>query len=193
MSSGGSSKPHRRFRLPKIGHRMTKTAVAVFICLLIYIARGYHGMPGESAVAAIICMQPYTSDSKWTAVHRVISTVLGGIWGLLFLLLMQALPGISSHMVTVYLIMSAGVLLALYSCVALNIAPSAALAAIVYICIIISYPDVDEPLIQTFDRILDTTIGVCVAVAVNGIHLAVIKHPEKIFFLQLKEIGRAHV
>lgn len=73
------------FYLPPIGQRLIKTAVAVFLCLVIYILRGYQGMVVQSAIAAIICMQPYADSSKRVAVNRVISTVMGGLWGLLFL------------------------------------------------------------------------------------------------------------
>ena len=175
--------------LPHIGQRLIKTAVAVFICLLIYVLRGYHGLVLHSSIAAIICMQPYVEDSKRIARNRIISTVMGGIWGLLFLLLMEAVPGISSHMVLVYFIMSLGVLLSLYSCVVLKVSASAALAAIVYLCVIITYPVIDDPLRYAFDRTLDTIIGVVVALVVNMIHLPVKKHPEKVFFLQLKDIA----
>ena len=175
--------------LPHIGQRLLKTAVAVFICLLIYVLRGYHGLVLHSAIAAIICMQPYVEDSKRIARNRIISTVIGGIWGLLFLLLMEALPGISSHMVLVYFIMSLGVLLSLYSCVVLKVSASAALAAIVYLCVIITYPVIDDPLRYAFDRTLDTIIGVVVALVINMIHLPVKKHPEKVFFLHLKDIA----
>ena len=46
--------------LPRIGQRIVKTAVAVFLCLLYYFIRGYRGqnMPAEAAITVIICMQP---------------------------------------------------------------------------------------------------------------------------------------
>ncbi|MBQ1422951.1 MAG: FUSC family protein [Lachnospiraceae bacterium] len=182
-------KKNRSFYLPPIGQRLIKTAVAVFLCLVIYILRGYQGMVVQSAIAAIICMQPYADSSKRVAVNRVISTVMGGLWGLLFLLLMEQIPGITSHMLLVYLCMALGVLLVLYTCVLLKITDSAALAAIVFMCVIVTYPNVEAPLQQTFDRILDTIIGVCVAVFVNIVRLPAKKHPEKLFFLHLKDIA----
>ena len=52
-------------RLPVLGWRIVKTAVAVFICLIIYLILGYSGadMPTEAAITAILCMQPYLRDS----------------------------------------------------------------------------------------------------------------------------------
>ena len=57
-----SEKPNKKsLRLPHAGMRMIKTAVAVFICLLIYSLRGYEIGSGmsEAAVTAIVCMQPF--------------------------------------------------------------------------------------------------------------------------------------
>ena len=56
-----------RKRLPHIGQRIIKTAIAVFICLVIYYLRGYQTgetMPSEAAITAIICMQPFVRDMK---------------------------------------------------------------------------------------------------------------------------------
>ncbi len=179
----------RHGHFPPLGLRIIKTAAAVFICLVIYILRGYRGMASQSTIAAIICMQPYDKDSMRAAWNRIIGTVMGGIWGLLFLLLMQYAPHINSNMLLVYLFMTIGVAAVLYTCVALRISDSASLAAIVFLCVIITYPDVEAPLQQTFDRIFDTIIGVCVAVIVNGVHLPTIRHPEKVFFLRLRDIA----
>ena len=189
MGEGKKKVPQKYFLLPGIGQRMIKTAAAVFICLLIYILRGYRGMAIQSTIAAIICMQPYVSDSKKTARNRIIGTIMGGVWGLLFLLLMQYVPAIGSNMFLVYLLMSVGVVAVLYTCVLCRITDSATLAAIVFLCVIIMYPDVESPLQQTLDRIIDTIIGVCVAILVNMMHLPKKKHPERIFFLHLKDIA----
>ncbi len=182
-------KQNRAVQLPGIGQRMIKTAIAVFICLLIYILRGYRGMVIQSTIAAIICMQPYVSDSKRLAVNRIISTVMGGVWGLLYLLLMQMLPALGSNMLVAYLLMALGVVAVLYTCVLMKQADNATLSAIVFLCVIITYPVVETPLQQTFDRLLDTIIGVCVAVFINMVHLPKVKHPENVFFLHLKDIA----
>ncbi len=88
-----------RKKLPGIGQRMLKTAVAVFICLMIYCLRGYHGqsMPTEAVITAIICMQPYIRDSREYAVNRLAGTLVGTFWGLLFLLLFLV-PAVSSNL-----------------------------------------------------------------------------------------------
>lgn len=177
------------FPLPPLGLRILKTGIAVFLCFLIYVLRNYDGMVSQSVIAAIICVQPYKKDSKKGGINRLIGTIMGGFWGLFFLLVMKLFPLLSLHMVLVYFLMSLGVILVLYSSVVLKTTDTAALAAIVFLCIIISYPEIETPVRLTIDRIFDTLIGVCVAVFVNTFHMPVHKHPEKIFFLRLHDIA----
>ena len=82
-------KPERR-HLPRVGLRIMKTSIAVFICLMVYYLWGYTGedMPTEAMITAIICMQPYVRDSRHYAVNRFAGTLVGAFWGLVFLLLL---------------------------------------------------------------------------------------------------------
>lgn len=184
-----TNKEHKKIPFPLIGQRIIRTAVAVLVCLLIHIGRGYEGNVVESCVAAIICLQPYVKDSWENALNRLCGTFLGGIWGLLFLLLMQYVPELGQNMVVVYCIMAIGVVLSLYSCVLLKTADSASLASIVFLCVIIAYPDVDTPLVQSMNRIIDTIIGVVVAITINSFHLPRVKQPQKVFFLHLNHLA----
>ncbi len=174
--------------LPHMGQRIVKTAVAVFLCLVVYILRGYQGMVTQSTVAAIICMQPFHTDALTAAFNRVVGTLVGAAWGLLFLLILDSIPLLSVNMPVVYLSMSVGVALSLYCCVVLRKSDSAALAAIVFICIVVGYPNLEQPLIQTADRIIDTVIGIAVAVSVDSLHLPREKHPEYVFFIHLQDL-----
>ena len=178
----------RRQPFPPIGQRLIKTAVAVFLCLLIHVVRGYQGMIIQSCIAAIICMQPYSKDSRKMALNRVCGTVIGGLWGLAFLAALKPFPLLAFHMTWVYAFMSLGVILALYSCVVIRLSDSAALAAIVYLCIIINYPAVEAPIVLTLYRIADTVIGVCVAILVNNLHLPRKKQTDIVFFVRLQDL-----
>lgn len=71
--------------LPKIGMRIVKSAVAVFLCFVIYMIRG-RGVPFYSAIAAVLCMQPYVSNSVRVALNRTVGTFIGGVFGMLALL-----------------------------------------------------------------------------------------------------------
>lgn len=101
----------KKIRLPHLGQRIIKTAFAVFLCLIIYMLRGYDGLVTQSTVAAIV-----------------------------------------------------------------------------FICIVGPYPDLDAPVTYTVDRIIDTFIGILVAGAVNSMSLPRKKHVEYLFFIRLQDL-----
>ena len=181
----------RRPRLPHIGQRITKTTVAVFLCLLIYHLRGYHGqdMPTESAITAIICMQPYVRDTTEFAVNRFAGSLLGALWGLLFLLLLLFFPQLGDNHVILYALMSLGTLISLYSAVAIHMADASSLAAIVFLCVVIAFPDIEDPLLQAGIRMLDVFIGTTIAIAVNVFRLPRRKQPHQLFFVRMKDLA----
>lgn len=178
---------HKRI-FPPLGHRIVKTAGAVFICLLIYMLRGFRGMVGQSVVAAILCMQPYVRDSKSFAVERIAGTILGGLWGLAFLLMMRTFPELGTHIVIVYGLMALFVMLSIYSTVVIKKSDLAALVAISLMGIVISWPEVEAPLRQTIDSVLDTAIGTVVAVTVNISHLPRRKEENLLFFVRTMDL-----
>ena len=59
--------------VPKIGMRLIKTAVAVFLCFLVDFFRD-GGTPFYSAIAAILCMQPELGSSLKVGKERIIAT-----------------------------------------------------------------------------------------------------------------------
>ena len=170
--------------LPHVGQRITKTTVAVFLCLIIYYLRGYSGqnMPTESAITAIICMQPYVKDTREYSWNRVSGTLIGAFWGLLFLLILLWLPVLGSNPLVLYTLMAGGVLVTLYSTVLIRKPDTASLAAIVFLCIVIAFPDIERPLWQALNRMIDVFIGTAVAIGVNVAHLPRKKKDNLVFF-----------
>ena len=151
------------FRLPHIGQRLTKTAIAVFLCLLINYLRGLQGaaMSAESCITAIICMQPFVRDTREYAFNRLAGTLIGSFWGLMFLLLLELFPALGNSRIILYGMMAAGVMVSLYGAVAIHKADASGLAAIVFICIVITFPEIDSPMRQASTRILEVMIGAC--------------------------------
>lgn len=180
----------RKFHIPHLGQRIIKTAVAVFFCLIIYMLRGYDGLVTQSTVAAIICIQPYRSDMLTTSANRIIGTLTGAAWALLFLYFMEFTVdiGLRIPIVIVYLLMAVGIVLTLYTSVVLKKTDAASLSAIVFICIVATYPDLEAPVALTIDRIIDTFIGILVAGFVNAVSLPRIKHEEYLFFIRLQDL-----
>ncbi len=177
-------------KLPHLGQRIIKTGIAVFICLLFYWIMGFHGLITQSTVAAIICIQPYRSDSIRTSVNRIIGTLIGAGWAVLFLLVLDRLARNHIHppIFLVYLAMSLGVIISLYSTVLTGKMEAASLAAIVFICIVAVYPDFDAPFENTLYRIVDTIVGIIVAGIVNSLSLPRRKHKDYLFFIRLQDL-----
>ena len=167
------------------GQRIIKTSVAVMLCLLFYMLRGYSGeaMPAEAAITAVICLQAYMHDSKENALNRLLGTLIGACWGFLFLLIIMHLPALGKNRLILYPLMGIGTLIALHSAVLLHKPNASSLSAIVFICVVIAYPDIDNPLDQAFHRILDVMLGTTVAIVVNAASLPRVRMRDRVFFL----------
>ncbi len=176
------------------GQRTVKTAVAVTLCLLICMLKGYQGinMPAEAAITAIICMQPFLHDTAQSARNRLLGTLIGLFWGLLFLLIMALFPALGKNLYILYPLIGLGTLLALHSAVLLGRADTSGVAAIVFVCVVISYPDIENPLRQASLRILDVMLGTFVALLVNGAHLPRARQYHKVFFLPVSGLTDEH-
>ncbi len=179
-----------KWHLPHIGQRILKTAVAVFLCLLVYRLRGFRGqeMPTEAAITAIICMQPYFRDTREYALNRLTGTLIGAGWGLLFLLLLLLFPVLGRNLVLVYALMALGVLVSLYTSVLLRKPDVSSLAAIVFICVVIAFPEIEQPLRQAMIRIDGLLLGTFIAIAVNIFRLPRDKVCDRVFFVRTRDL-----
>ena len=179
------------FRFPRLGQRIVKTSVAVFLCLLFYYLRGYSGrdMPTEAAITAIICMQPYVRDTRDYALSRFAGTLLGAGCGLLFLLLLLLFPVLGQNLLVLYALMALGMMLCLYGGVLLRRPDISGLAAIVFICVVIAFPEIDRPLLQAFKRILGVLVGTASAIAVNVFRLPRVKRRDQVFFVRTRDLS----
>ena len=183
-------KPEHR-PIPRVGQRILKTSIAVFLCLMIYYLRGYSGsdMPTEAMITAIICMQPYVRDSGQFALNRLAGTMIGAFWGLGFLLMLLIFPQMGRSMPLIYARMALGVLVSLYTAVLIGKPDTASLAAIVFLCVVISFPEIEEPLQQAGLRILGVFIGTFVAIGVNVFRLPRDKQRDLVFFLRTTDLA----
>ena len=183
-------KPERR-PIPLVGQRILKTSIAVFLCLMIYYLQGYSGsdMPTEAMITAIICMQPYVRDSGQFAFNRLAGTMVGAFWGLAFLLMLLIFPQMGRSMPLIYARMALGVLVSLYTAVLIGKPDTASLAAIVFLCVVISFPEIEQPLQQAGLRILGVFIGTFVAIGVNVFRLPRDKQRNLVFFLRTTDLA----
>ena len=182
----------RKIQLPYLGQRVVKTSVAVFLCLIFYYLRGYDEgtISAEAAISAIICMQPYVHDTREYAINRISGTLLGAFWGFLFLLIVPMFP---IQGIPLYALMGLGTLISLYSAVVIRKPDTSGLAAIVFICVVIAYPQVEFPLDQAFHRVLDVLVGTFIAIGVNVFRLPRVKLRNQLFFIHTKDLSQDHL
>ncbi len=182
----------KNFKWHPPGQRIIKTSLAVTLCLLFYyLLKGYQGgsMPAEAAITAIICVQPYVHDTKESGLNRLFGTIIGAVCGFLFLLTMHLFPTLGTNRSFLYLLMGIGTLVALHSAVLIHLPDASGLAAIVFVCVVIAYPEIDSPLDQAFRRILDVLLGAGAAILVNAIHLPRIRQLNKVFFIPMSYLA----
>ena len=150
----------------KIGGRTIKTVIAVFLCFLVDSIRK-SGMPFYAAIAAILCIQRNSEESFKVAVNREIATVIGGIWGMLILLLEKHIYLIP-HELLRYLFLSLMLIPIINFSVLIKQEKGTFLMCVVFLCITVTHSNDRNPLIFGLSRIADTTIGIVIALFING-------------------------
>lgn len=143
--------------LKPLGLRNIKTAISVFICLLLI-----KKTPIYAVVAAIICMQSTVENSVKIGKTRLIGTFVGGVLGIALLTLTRTY-NLNNY---VPLITACGVCIAIYISNIINIPAASAITSIVVVSIILA-PSSTNPVSYAITRTIETAIGIIVAILVN--------------------------
>ncbi|MEG2097350.1 MAG: FUSC family protein [Pseudoflavonifractor sp.] len=162
-----------KLQIPKVGMRTVKTAVAVMICFFIFLPFWLRVPLGEydplrnvgpfyACIAAVICMQSSVEQSVRQGVSRVIGTILGGGVGICIL----AIDDLVHHPVITGLLMGAGIILTLWLCNLIK-RPAACSIGCVVLCVVMLNHGGKDRYLYTLFRVLETIIGIVVAVLVN--------------------------
>ena len=156
--------------MPKIGLRIIKSSVAVALCFLVYFLRGQQGTPFYSAIAAVLCMQPDTSNSLKVGWNRTVGTLIGGFCGMLVLLVERYwLP--PQYPALPYLVTAAAIIPLIYATLLVKKPTASYITCVVFMSITVSHGADINPYLFAFNRTLDTLIGIFVSLAVNNIRL----------------------
>ena len=148
----------------KIGLRALKTALAVFLCLIADRLRGGRDA-FYSAIAAIICIQPTPEQSKMTGINRFIGTLIGGLCGYLVLRLSEHIP---QYDYTALVIIPLGLLVNIYICNVINKQEAVPICCVVYLSVVTHFArTITSTEWYVLNRIIETTIGILIAVLVN--------------------------
>lgn len=166
--------------MPKIGMRIVKSSIAVFLCFVIYLIRG-DGIPFYSAIAAVLCMQPDVPNSLRVALNRTAGTFIGGLFGMVVMLIeAQFIP--PELPIFKYLLISVVIIPLIYVTVLVKKPTAAYITCVVFMSITVSHGLDANPYLFTMNRIIDTLIGIFVSLGVNAFHLPK-RRNEKLLFV----------
>ena len=162
-----------RNRFPGVGMRMVKTAVAVVLCYFIFLPFWLRTPVGEydplkdvgpfyACIAAIICMQSSVEQSVRQGVSRVIGTCVGGAVGLAILFVDDLL----NRPIFLGLMIGLGIILTMWICNLIR-RPAACSIGSILVCVVILNHGGPERYLYTLFRIMETIVGIAVAVGIN--------------------------
>lgn len=69
-----------RIRMIPPGQRIIRSIISVWLCMVVYVLRGMRGEPFYSIIAALQCIQPYSSNMLREGKDRIIGTMVGAFW-----------------------------------------------------------------------------------------------------------------
>lgn len=173
-----AKRKREKMQIPGIGMRIVKSALAVAICYLIDMLRSGQGMVFYSQLAALWCIQMYRSNTKKNALQRTSGTIVGAVYGLLYLLFVPVLigqEGINSFVGN--MIIAGMIVLVLYTTVLMKQRQASYFSCVVFLSIVVNHVGDINPYMFVWNRFLDTMIGIAVGILVNDIRLCL--HPNR--------------
>lgn len=175
----------KKFKFPPIGQRIVRSTIAVALCFVIYYLRGKQGIPFYTALAVLQCIQPYTTSTKKMAKNRTTGTLVGAFWGFIVIMISLAFHGGMGHTLEEsflrYMLISLFTGVVLYSTVVLDVKQSSYFSCVVFLSITVMHMGDESPLLFVFNRVLDTEIGILLAMMINSIHLPRTKNNDILF------------
>ncbi len=150
---------NRKIKLP--GLRNIKTALAVLTLFVLYQITGL-GDASTAITASILCLQNSVSKTMSESKYRVISTIFGGIYGIVFVYLFL---GINIYIY--YICLSLSIVAIIYIC---NLAKQYdVILNTLFVFIAVATVPQDEvlPMAYALKRIFDTLVGILVTVFIN--------------------------
>lgn len=177
--------------IPKVGMRNIKTACAVALCALIYFLLNRN--PTFACIGAIFGMGKDFQSSKQHGGNRLFGTLIGGILGIiLFGIYLYIFPDGERTLLLVAFVFVGTVLLIMLCQIFWQggVQPGG-----VMMCILLFNTPADNYINYSLNRILDTAIGVVMALIVNGFFpggftFRMLKHFWKRSAIQLQKLRR---
>lgn len=138
--------------------------IGVSVFLSVYILQVVFNMNSFYAgIAGVSCLQGDIKNSLKTGIHRCIGTVLGGIFGLLFIHYKG--NRIETIYDGIFIALAVGIIILL--CSLINISASSSIACIVFLAISTDIMEGKDPYYWAIKRIVATICGVIICLSVN--------------------------
>ena len=148
--------------LPRIGMRNIKTALSVFLCLLIF-ERIQRENSFYACIAAVICMQPTLDNTFKKGLSRIIGTAIGGVVGIILLVIGESYISEGAFI----LLIPIGIVILIEICISIEQRDSVSISCVVYLGIMIMHRYQGDYFWYTLNRVIDTSIGIIIAAFVN--------------------------
>ena len=163
-------------RLPGVGMRTVKTAVAVMLSYLVFVPFGLlyreelGGVLGQigpmyACIACVVCMQSSLGQTMQQGISRFIGVAVGGVLGVLALSLGEAARQPLVKTAILGLICVAGI----WVCLLIKRPTACGMACIVPCVILINDMVGVERYYYAAARIIETVVGVAIAFGVNAV------------------------
>lgn len=158
-----------KLSLPKVGLRNLKTALGVFICILLYdlFQRPYEFF---ACISVVTCLNTTMESSYRMGRDRMIGTILGGALGIPFLHFNNWATDMVDFFALEAIIIGLGVVFVIYIFNLIGMNGAIIAACIVFLSVLINLEDslqFASPFRYSMDRIIDSAVGIIVALIVN--------------------------
>lgn len=152
-------------KFPIPGMRVIKTALAIFLCLLAMELINEE-FSSYSAVVAIVCMQKDWYNSLQVAKARTVGTLIGALFGLATYLMISHF-NLDEITILAYLLIAFMMVILMMTTILLNGSEIIAVTCIIFLSVA-TFHDLDMNIYYfAFRRVIDTFIGIAIALVVN--------------------------
>jgi uncharacterized membrane protein YgaE (UPF0421/DUF939 family) len=150
-----------------IGMRTAKTALSVFLCLLLYHFLERAGLANAlgaflACTAAVISMQDTIASSIKLGISRLEGTAIGAMLGMAALYVMEAIPFDFVRLAA----LAIGIILLIFICNIFGRNAAIVMGCVVFLVVSLQ-PTPGSPLISSIHRLIDTAVGIGISIAIN--------------------------
>jgi uncharacterized membrane protein YgaE (UPF0421/DUF939 family) len=149
-----------------VGMRIIKTVISIYLSIL--ISSAINGYPVIAAVAALICTRSSNEASVDIGKKRAIGTLIGAMYSLLFIIIIKFF-NIELFDHGYYIMLSLLLIPVIKTALWFKIPDATISACVVVLLTLLNYVKDGDPYMRILHRLVDTMIGVIIAVVVNKI------------------------